>query len=936
MVELADTLRQLMVQRNLTVEQLARRSALGRTTVSQALNGAKLPSERTVIVLATALRAEQGPLLELRRRAAGPAPAVATRGEFERRYCDYLVKRHSHLDIIGLDLSHPERSRWPLDTAYLSLELASPAARSPQETQVHLVQRAEQALAGKQRILVRGQAGSGKTTLLQWLTVAAAQDQLPDELSRLRGVVPFLLPLRRLVRSTAFPTADELLQSIGCPLAGSQPPDWADRVLADGRGMLLLDGLDEVPQRDRDRTFEWLSDLLAAYPACFVAVTTRPSALAEGALVRDRFAELTVRPMSLRDVAVFVERWHDAARAETDDPAEADRLTQLERQLGDTVTAQRDLAQLTTTPLLCALVCALHRDRRGHLPRGRKALYSAALSMLMIRRDDERDITAPEGIVLDEEQTTELLQRLAYWMIRNGLAEAELPDATHAVAAALPAMPDVSTQGDAGQVLTHLIARSGLLRQPTAETVDFIHRTFQDFLGAKAAVTGLDFGVLNEHATDPQWEDVLRMAVAHARPDEAARVLRMLIERGDANADHLTRLHLLAAACLEQVSVLDPTVRAEVEDRLREHLPPRSSYAVDRLSACGPLVLDLLPGPEDLTDIERCFVVDTAARAGGELAMPFLKRFRSLTGVALWNALGRAWASPRIDPAEYAREILSHGSGQGLLTVSGPEHLAALPMAATFSRIEFTGPFEAADLIATGRLHDCQELRLSGGDFESLRFLREHQRITNLALLGCVVREGLGPIGELPLERLMLQGTPIASHEPLAQLQGLRHLTLDVPLRCATLRTLPAPDDLVSLTLWKKALLTTEITGISRWAELRAVALDYDGSQPLDELALLPALDVLSLWCPGRPQLPRLPYLTHLLVGGDSDPGFLEELPSLTPQLRRLTINYLPHPPQLDLAPLRLLPALESVTVYGPTTLLNTDQFPPGTVIHYW
>lgn len=85
------------------------------------------------------------------------------------------------------------------------------------------------------------------------------------------------------------------------------------------------------------------------------------------------------------------------------------------------------------------------------------------------------------------------------------------------------------------EILTHLIARSGLLRQPTA---DFVHRTFQDYLGARAAIEASDRPLLVNHAHDTQWEDVIRMAVAHARPTECATLLNGLIERGDRESEH--------------------------------------------------------------------------------------------------------------------------------------------------------------------------------------------------------------------------------------------------------------------------------------------------------------------------------------------------------------------------------------------------------------
>ena len=55
---------------------------------------------------------------------------------------------------------------------------------------------------------------------------------------------------------------------------------------------------------------------------------------------------------------------------------------------------------------MCGLICALHRDRRGFLPVGRKELYEAALTMLLARRDRERGLPGPE---LREEPQLQIL-----------------------------------------------------------------------------------------------------------------------------------------------------------------------------------------------------------------------------------------------------------------------------------------------------------------------------------------------------------------------------------------------------------------------------------------------------------------------------------------------------------------------------------------------
>lgn len=177
--QLAGRLRQLRIERRLTMVALERRTGLGHTTVSHALNGRASPTEATVTALARALGADPAELLALQARAlqeSGNQAETGRSSEFERRYCEYVAGRYGQLTIIGLDLSRPEWCYWPLDAAYLSLEFSGPEylalwpgqnwLRAPGRSEVR-IERAERALADSHRTVVRGVAGSGKTTLLQ-------------------------------------------------------------------------------------------------------------------------------------------------------------------------------------------------------------------------------------------------------------------------------------------------------------------------------------------------------------------------------------------------------------------------------------------------------------------------------------------------------------------------------------------------------------------------------------------------------------------------------------------------------------------------------------------------------------------------------------------------------------------------------------------------
>ncbi|MGW0656070.1 NACHT domain-containing protein [Streptomyces umbrinus] len=961
LAELKERLRTLRVRRRLSMTALPLRAGLGRTTVSQALNGTGMPSEATVVALAAALKTDAEPLLRMRARALPPTARVATADDsdssvdsasvsdpqtrFENWYRHYLEQRYGQLSVIGLDLSRPERACWPLDAAYLSLELAT-SVRGVEPTDSRggmgaggrglevRVERAEQALAGQRRTLVRGLAGSGKTTLLQWLAVSTARRSLPPELAHLEGCLPFVLPLRTLVRRGELPAPHEYLTVVGCPRDSAQPSNWADRALIDGRALLLIDGLDEVPQAQRAKTRQWLRELLAAYPQAAYLVTTRPSAVPEGWLADSGFTELTVRPMSTRDVSVFVTRWHTAAASNATTDQERAHLAALEETLKDTVRSQRDLARLTTTPLLCALVCALHRDRRGHLPHGRMALYEAALSMLMHRRDRERDIEAPEGLSLTEHQSVQLLQRLAYWLIRNGQTELDHDTARALVDDALPAMPHIAQQADADGVLTHLLARSGLLRQPTAETIDFVHRTFQDYLGAKAAIEARDIPLLVRHAHDDQWEDVLRMAVAHARPHERASLLRRLVTRGDRTPKHRTRLHLLATACLEHATELDPAVREDVQQRAAALLPPRSHDEARTLAAVGPVILDLLPGPEGLEDDEAEAVVTTAGRIGGDAALTVMKKFRASTSFDVQSTLHDDWSN--FDTEDYAREVLAHVQGTCYVAVRSAEQLSALRHLRTPTRVAFTGNFTSGEIISAIRPEELQRLQAARNfTLENLGFLQACTSLTDISFSQCPNVADLRPLVATPVTSLSLYECEAARIDDLQGLVRLKSLSLNMNHPLRDLEALPVDADLSSL--WLGILSCGHLgtlEGITRWPNLTHLNLCgpvYGFSQ----VSALPKLSTLVLQLRAGlsmlAELPPAPQINALWLGNWEAEDDLAMAARALPNLKRLTIGCDDASQQVDLTPLRGMDDL-AITIHQADEILGTEHFPPGAI----
>src|SRR3569833_4684562 len=90
------------------------------------------------------------------------------------------------------------------------------------------------------------------------------------------------------------------------------PAGWVRRRLTDGRAVVLVDGIDELPEAERPAARDWLGALTAAYPEARYVVTSRPTAAGERWLEAEGFAGAELRPMGAPEVEEFVRRWHAA------------------------------------------------------------------------------------------------------------------------------------------------------------------------------------------------------------------------------------------------------------------------------------------------------------------------------------------------------------------------------------------------------------------------------------------------------------------------------------------------------------------------------------------------------------------------------------------------------------------------------------------------
>ena len=842
--------------------------------------------------------------------------------DFEDQLRRVIIEQSSALQIIGLNPPGGGEEFWSLDTSYLSLELLGGGTS--------VAKRAEQALSGQRRVLVRGQAGSGKTTLLQWLATAVARRELPPSLGDLDGYIPLLIRLRSVPAGGVLPSPEEFLSYVAPGLTGrSEARGWVTGKLTQGRVLLLIDGVDEVPEERRSQTRQWLRQLIVAFPESRCVITTRPSAVREGWLGGLKFHELELLPMNSTDVIAFIDKWHRAAASGQPND---ERIVKWRDDLTTAVVTKRDLGRLATNPLLCALICALNRDRRGYLPSGRMELYAAALELLLQRRDDERGVQLARDLRLDPAHPPQLLQRLAYWLVKNGATEMRYSQAVRIIEASLPALRHLTADPD--RVLNQLIDRSGLLRQPTPDSVDFIHRTFQDYLAARAAIQDDDLGVLVLNAHNDQWEDVLRMAVWHATPRVRSKLLDRLLRQARQDTVHHDRLVILAMTCLEHASELDPLMQQRVEREAARLIPPHNARSAASLAYAGGTILELLPGPEGLDDATARAVVATATLTADTRALPLLARYAGHRDPEVREMLASAWG--RFDTVEYGQQIIAQLRYDDLMFISTTSQAQIDFIATVGGRpyISHTGPLSGSQLdsLGKGQLEGlCLIDPLAGMDLAPLAECR-----TLRFLMLQAAQADLQPLAGLPLRLLLLEGHFDSLHS-LASMVRLTGLVLhavkrgDVP---RTLGHLPRSLELLRMSVPGGELQLEDLLPLQRLIqlELEAFAIPPRFRAPLTQLPELRTLVLDGEILPTLEGSPTLPDIRNVVLHRPRGLPELRLLAKVYPALEVLVMRDLPNQ-VVDVGPLAELRGLRRIALKGAGEVRGQQLLPSHVVL---
>jgi Leucine-rich repeat (LRR) protein len=529
----------------------------------------------------------------------------------------------------------------------------------PDEYRIPLFIPGDQLLCISRRIVLRGDAGSGKSTLLKWLAIQAAGQQTPG----MKYVVPFYVRLREFV-CKSFPN-DEDLPKIWYT-SGYKPDRWVGDLMDKGFGLILLDGMDELPARERPIILNKLKDLVLAYPLAHYVVSSRPPAIKtdhwpewQEWINENHFLDVSLQEMDETQVDTFINNWFRALKTTLYNFEDSESLESSPDNLLRLLAHRPQLRLLASNPLLCAMICALFHDRQQSLPSERIKLYEECIQMLLTRREEARGIRLEgEYAHLNDTQKIGLIQGFAYWLMKNGYSDADVEEVDTHFEQALPYFNVTGTTGE--KVRRFFVERANLLREPAIRRIDFMHRALQEYLAARAATQADEIGLLNKNALDDQWREVIILAIGLGITKQRERLLNNLIKKADGTKTDERRraLRLLTLACLETQAELSPEIRECIFDKASEFFPPRDSDEAKLVAKAGDPAVRLLTihphqPPEEATSCQY-----TLIRIGGDSALPALEHYARRHDLADFEILLDGISF--FDQNRYGEKVLSH------------------------------------------------------------------------------------------------------------------------------------------------------------------------------------------------------------------------------------------------------------------------------------
>jgi len=581
--------------------------------------------------------------------------------DFKKQYFNLLMYQHRDFDIKGL--STQTKYTLELDQVFIELKFQPQVAHKATSDPLQIIPLKfrkdsypiwrfftllsdEKALNPK--MVIVGPPGSGKTTLLKYMTLFLAASHNKHEQKKVKiRKIPAILFLRDHINDIVENPAimlPKIIENNVVKWDVSLANNWFSERLKNGECLILLDGLDEVADsKARRKIVSWIEKQFQAYPKNAFIITSRPHGYKENPI--SGVTVLEVMPFSRSQIDSFVQKWYLANEVKShnvDDPGV--RMTaksgadDLLRRLEKT----QNLMELAVNPLLLTMIATVHRYRSA-LPGRRVELYKEIYEVFLGKRQESKGLS----IDMVPAQKQNVLQSLAYEMMREKIREIRKPDAVEIIK---PSLSMVAPNLNPEVFLQSIEQQTGLVLERELGIYSFTHKTFQEYLASMYILDKNLESELYERIKDDWWHEVIKL---YAAQTDATQLIRTCLDQDPPSSVALS----LAIQCLEEAQRVQPELRDIAERILMENAEDEDpeirtivgqallSNRLKHLSALSP---SIFIDTKLVTNAEyQIFIDDMLFRGGGDFypmhwkqkSFPIGKAHAPATGLTPWDVL---------------------------------------------------------------------------------------------------------------------------------------------------------------------------------------------------------------------------------------------------------------------------------------------------------
>ncbi|MEC4811763.1 MAG: NACHT domain-containing NTPase [Scytonema sp. PMC 1069.18] len=371
-----------------------------------------------------------------------------------------------------------------------------------------------QAVMTYPKLMVLGKPGSGKTMFLQYIAMQCNQGKfLSDRIAIFIRLKNFAADARAAGNFSLF---NYIIQELSDCGASSQQTQI---LLNEGKILLLLDGLDEIPEEWNTKIFKEICIFSHKYSKNQLIITCR---ICEHQYHIEEFNTVEIADFDSSQVEAFVQNWFLNINKNCLEHGKA-LACQFMQKLQ--LLENKDIQELAVTPLLLNLACYVFQARLD-FPVRRVEVYKQGLEILLNRWDKVRNIKRNEIYLhFSLPQKLELLSQIAAVTFEQGNYFFTQSNVQQYITDYLYNLSILQTEPEVlqlnSEVALKLLETHGLLIEQARGIYSFSHIAFQEYLTAKNIVTSAKPQILEKkltalvsHLTEHRWRKVFLLTTS--------------------------------------------------------------------------------------------------------------------------------------------------------------------------------------------------------------------------------------------------------------------------------------------------------------------------------------------------------------------------------------------------------------------------------------